>query len=137
MEDFKDYCQNYILEKLRNRIGDELYIESGSLADNLTSYDIENGTITMSEQKAMEYINEWQWDAGEFLDHMQEHFGKIMCNPFKRPGLFMVHMVREGCEILLRDCPIMEKYGNEIKVISRQFIRQLEKELDEIREVNW
>ena len=137
MEDFKDYCQNYILEKLRNRIGDELYIEAVSIADNLTSYDIDNGTITMSEPKAMEYINEWQWDAGEFLDHMQEHFGKIMCNPFKRPGLFMVYMVREGCGILLRDCPIMEKYVNEIKVISRQFIRQLEKELDEIREVNW
>ena len=137
MEDFKDYCQNYILEKLRNRIGDELYIEAVSIADNLTSYDMDNGTITMSEPKAMEYINEWQWDAGEFLDHMQEHFGKIMCNPFKRPGLFMVYMVREGCGILLRDCPIMEKYVNEIKVISRQFIRQLEKELDEIREVNW
>lgn len=137
MEDFKDYCQNYILEKLRNRIGDELYISAGSLADDLTSYDMDNGTITMSDPKAMAYINEWQWDAGEFLDYMDFHFGKILCNPFKRPGLFMVHMVREGCEILLCGCPIMKKYGNEIKVISRQFIRQLEKELDEIREVNW
>ena len=70
MEDFKDYCQNYILEKLRNRIGDELYINEESLADTLTSYDMDNGTITMSEPKAMEYINEWQWDAGEFLDYM-------------------------------------------------------------------
>ena len=114
-----------------------MYISAGSLADDLTSYDMDNGTITMSDPKAMAYINEWQWDAGEFLDYMDFHFGKILCNPFKRPGLFMVHMVREGCGILLRDCPIMEKYGNEIKVISRQFIRQMEKELDEIREVDW
>lgn len=137
MEDFKSYCQDYILEKLRNRIGDELWLGPDSLVDMITSYDLDNGTITMSEPKAMEYINEWQLDAGEFLDHMQYHFGKVLCNPFKRPGLFMVYMVREGCAILLKHCPIMEKYGNAIKIISRQFVRQLEKELDEIREVDW
>lgn len=137
MKDLKDYCQDYILEGLRKCMGNEIYVEAGAIADFVTSYDMDNGTITMSEKKAMEYIVEWQWDAGEFLDDMADRFGKIMCNPFKKPGLFMVHMVREGCAILLNDCPIFKKYDDETKKITHQFIRQLEKELDEIVDVDW
>lgn len=137
IKDFKEYCQEYLLDYMGRKKGEELYIESCSLADEATSYDMDNGTIVHWEARAEAYIREWSWDAGEFLDSMQYRFGKMICNPFKRPGLFMVHMVREGIAILLDKCPIMKKYEDKEKKVTAQFLCQLKKELDGIREVEW
>lgn len=137
IKDFKEYCQEYLLDYMERKKGEYFYIESSSLADEATSYDMENGTIVHWEPKAEAYIREWSWDAGEFLDSMQYRFGKMVCNPFKRPGLFMVCMVREGIAILLNECPVLVRYKGKEKKITTQFLCQLKKELDEIREVKW
>ena len=93
LENYKDYCVNYIINNIEEHIESEFY-GSYELAHAITESDNISGSFTYSTYKAKEYIKHWFDDIGEFLEQYEQDYGiKIDANPFSESERFHAIMV--------------------------------------------
>lgn len=97
-----DYVKDYIIDKTEQYAGSgETYHTPEGMAYGLTSYDEANGTILMDEDLSFKAVCDWREEAGAYVSRCNED-GVPFDNPFLRPGLFMVRLVRFGVADVLR-----------------------------------
>ena len=63
MENFKDYCKNYILDHIDGYEGQSHY--GCDFAYTLTEAPNVDGSLTYSTRDAIEYLREWWYECGE------------------------------------------------------------------------
>lgn len=134
MEGFVKYCKDFILGKINNYEDKTLY--ACDLPTIITDDINANGTCTYSRSKALDYLHEWHWEAGEYYDWENINFGEHMHNPFSEPEAYMVCMVIEGCSAILSKVPFIEENwcGEEVEFDSdkikeiREFVENFDEE---------
>jgi hypothetical protein len=93
LENYKDYCVNYIINNIEEHIGSDFY-DSYELAHAITESDNISGSFTYSTYKAKEYIKHWFDDIGRFLEEYEQDYGnKIDADPFSESEKFHGIMV--------------------------------------------
>lgn len=97
-----DYVKDYITDKVNEYVHNgEIYPAPEYMAYGLTSYDEMNGTILMDEELSFKTIMGWKDEAGAYVNHCDDE-GVEPVNPFWRPGLFMVILVRFGIADIMK-----------------------------------
>lgn len=117
LENFTEYCKNFIMDNLPNHEGNSTYM--CDLGNNLTHGINIDGSITFDRRLAFEYLQEWIWEAGEYFEYERANFGQNITNPFANPEAYMVCMVIEGIYIILQECDfINDNWDNELELTS-------------------
>ena len=130
-----EYVKNYITDKL-----DEYTIEpsgtifsgADALAEEICSYDKANGSILFDEEKSLEQICDWHFEAGTFFNNFIDEHIAIPENPFLRPGLYMVLLVEYGVRDVLRQLPSL-KDRQDFK-LDEALIQDIVRELEDVDE---
>jgi len=107
MEGFVKYCKDFILENIDNY--EDMSFYACDFPTTITEGINANGTCTYSREKALDYLREWNWEAGEYFDWEKMNFGENTHNPFSEPEAYMVCMVIEGCNAILSKVPFIEE----------------------------
>lgn len=123
MENFVDYCKNYILENIENYKGRSEY--GADFAYTLTEGPNCDGSLTYSRREAQEYLNEWYDDCSEYWEYEKSNFGENYHNPFENPEAYMVCMVIEGVHSILSHCPIIEENWDDTFVLDDDAIKSI------------
>ena len=100
METLTEYCKEFIKDHIDGWVGNNVY--GCDLGYNITESINADGSCTYSTYKAKQYLAEWWDDAADYFKYEQESFGGNTRNPFEEPEAFMVCMVIEGVNQLLR-----------------------------------
>ena len=129
MENFKDYCKNYILDHIDNYEGQAHY--GCDFAYTLTEAPNANGTLTYSTHDAIEYLREWWYECGEYWDYEKDNFGENIHNPFDNPEAYMVCMVIEGVNAILANEPHIEESWNDEIELTEEVIEDIKKYVEE------
>lgn len=98
MENFVDYCKDYIEETIDGYVGQTMYLCDFSWT--LTEGPNADGSLTYSTYLAKQYLAEWWEEASEYYEYSKEMLGTIQ-NPFDDPEAYMVCMVIEGVRSLV------------------------------------
>lgn len=129
MENYKEYCRDYIIERLEDYNGNE-YSDAYELANALTEYDNTNGSFTYSTFWAKAYVKHWFDQVGDFLDEYESEFGeKLGVNPFNDSEKFHGIMVIVGVEKMLSNLNCLPGEGF---TLTEEFIESIKKELNEL-----
>lgn len=126
MENYSDFCRDFIVDNLPNFDGTEVYI--CDLALELTNGINCDGTVTFSRQKAKDYICYWWDDAADFSDYENYNFG-YRSNPFENPELFMVKMVIEGVSSILSQSNYVSETWNDKILLDKDIINEIIEEI--------
>ena len=125
-----EYVKDYIQDKLEDKDAFKaLYANPAELAIDICSYDLDNGTILMDEDKSYKTITEWREESGQYLDEFAKNGIPPITNPFFYPGRFMVLLVSYAVTDILSqmDCIPKEKF-----LLTRKLRKEILKELDTI-----
>ena len=124
MENFIDYCKDYILSTIENYEGHNGY--GSELGMTLTEEPNCNGSLTFSRSEAKDYLREWWDECGDYWEYERDNFGENFHNPFDDPEGYMVCMVIEGVNSILSDCPIVEENWNDKFELTEDAIASIE-----------
>lgn len=130
-----EYVKDYIQDKLEEKDAfKNLYANSSELAIDICSYDLENGSILMDENKSYKTITEWREESGQYIDVFTKNGILPITNPFFYPGRFMVLLVSYAVADLLSQmkCIPKEKF-----LLTRKLRKEILKELDTIERFNF
>ena len=94
MENFTEYCKNYILDHIDDYVGD--IVDTYDFGFDLTDGPNVDGSLTYSSKLAWDYLAEWRYEAAEYWEYEMMQFGTHSQNPFDNPEAYMVCMVIEG-----------------------------------------
>jgi hypothetical protein len=129
LENFKEYCREYITERLDEYENDE-FGDVYELANALTEYDNSNGSFTYSTYYAKEYIKKWYDSVGEFLEEYELSYGEsLQTNAFAEPEKFHAIMVIIGIENMLSN---LNSIPQESFTLTNELIESIKKELSEL-----
>lgn len=127
MENFEQYCKDFINDNLDGYIGIDVY--GCDLSYTLTEEINVNGSATFSRQKAMDYIKEWFDEAAEVYNYQMENYGSVFQNPFENPEAWMVGMIIEGCANLIGQCKCVEEVWNDEVELTEELAEQIKEEI--------
>lgn len=130
MENFEQYCKDFINDNLDGYVGTDVY--GCDLSHTLTEEINVNGTATFSRQKAMEYIKEWFDEAAEVYNYQMENYGSVSQNPFENPEAWMVCMIIEGCANLLGQCKCVDNIWNDEVELTEELVEQIKDEIKDL-----
>jgi hypothetical protein len=128
-EDFIPFCKQQILDNIDEFEGDSKY--GCDLGYELTQGMNCDGTFTYSTKEAMEYLQEWWWDAEQYSEYEDFNFGE-RTNPFKNVEAFLVRMVVEGVNGLMGKLPIIEEHWNDKLELTPENIEIIKEQLGEL-----
>ena len=128
-EDFIPFCKQQILDNIDEFEGDSKY--GCDLGYELTQGMNCDGTFTYSTKEAMEYLQDWWWDAEQYSEYEDFNFGE-RTNPFKNVEAFLVRMVVEGVNGLMGKLPIIEEHWNDKLELTPENIEIIKEQLDEL-----
>lgn len=128
-EDFIPFCKQQILDNIDEFEGDSKY--GCDLGYELTQGMNCDGTFTYSTKEAMEYLQDWWWDAEQYSEYEDFNFGE-RTNPFKNVEAFLVRMVVEGVNGLMGKLPIIEEHWNDKLELTPENIETIKEQLDEL-----
>ena len=97
--EFTEYCINHIQEHIPNLLGSKC--DSTDIARKLCAAMLADGTLTYSRGRAVEYIQEWWDECGDYFSYMEEYSENE--NPFKNPESFMVGMVHDAITSIINN----------------------------------
>ncbi len=123
MEDYSEYCKNFIVDHIEDQKGNSVYMSDLGL--ELTMGINVDNTATYSTLKAKEYLKEWWDEAAEYYKYEENCFGFHRWNPFLNPEAFHCCMVIEGVNSLISQVPIVNKKWNERVEIDDTLINQI------------
>ena len=123
MENFVDYCKDYIKDHINDFEGETPY--ACDFCMTITEAPNSDGTLTYSTEQAKEYLKEWWNDCADYFQYEKDSFGENLHNPFENPEAFMVCMVIEGCNAILSRCPIIEENWNERIELTEEVISEI------------
>lgn len=129
MENFFDYCRNYVLDELPNYEGRTEY--ACDFGVTMTEGMCCDGTITYSTAKAIDYIKEWWYDCADFSDYEKFNFGE-RSNPFENPERFLATMVSEGVRTLLSKSNYIERHWNKKIKLDKKTLRVIRRQVGSI-----
>jgi hypothetical protein len=130
LENYIDYARNYIIDRLEDFKG-ETYPDAWELSNALTESDNISGSMTYSTYQAKEYIKNWYFQAGVFIEQYEDEIGeKPKHNPFTSPELFHCLMVIWGVNHLLTYINICD--GEEI-TLDDETIERITKKLEAVK----
>ena len=130
MENFIEYCKNYIIDNIEAY--EDKKVHACDLADTLMSGPYYDGTLTYSRSQAKDYLIEWWDDCANYIDYCIFHFGEIRVNPFDNPESFMVGMVSEGIVGILSKVPFIdENWGKEEITLTTEVIQAIKDRVEE------
>jgi hypothetical protein len=96
-----EYSVSYIINQLEYFKGNT-YDDPYELANDLTMSDNMSGSFTYSTYKAQEYIKEWFWECGEYIEEYESQYGeKLDLNPFTNSEKFHARVVMFKIDYLL------------------------------------
>ena len=128
MEEFIPYCKQYIYDHIDDYRGQKMYMSD--LGYTLTEGPNANGTLTYSQQLAIEYLREWWYDASTFFEYLKDNLGMSM-NPFANPEAYMVAMVVEGVRSLIDRALGYIEFDQEMEVLDGELIEHIVKKVSE------
>lgn len=139
MESFVEYCKNYIIDTLPECVDVDVYSSSG-VSDLIMEDANMSGTLTYSIQAAVDYIKEWWYECGEFLEHAQTVFDYEYIvenlNPFNNSEAFMLVMVWEGVASILSRVSVLDNYNGKFE-LTEEIIDTILSEIEGIDEIEW
>lgn len=128
-ENYKEYCRDYILNRLEDFKGQSFY-DCYELAREITYCDNVSGSFTYSTFLAKQYIKEWFNDLGEVLEDYEAQFGEpLNINPFNNAEHFHAVMVILGVEKMLSE---LKTIPQEQFKLTEAFIKDIIKELNDL-----
>ena len=139
MEDFVEYCKNYITDTLPEYEGNKTY--GADLSALIMEDPTTSGSLTRWTQKAIDYLVEWWYDCAEFWDYAKFNFGKDYLadhlNVFDNPEAFMVAMVFEGIGYILSKVSVVDENWNNNFELTEEVIDTILSEIEGIDEIEW
>jgi hypothetical protein len=129
MENFIEYCKDYILSTIEDFEGHNCY--GSELGMTLTEEPNCNGTLTFSRSEAKNYLREWWDECGGYWDYEKDNFGENIHNPFDNPEAYMVCMVIEGVNAILANEPHIEESWNDELELTEEVIEGIKKYVEE------
>ena len=101
MQTYKEYCIEYVLNRIDDFIGNA-YPDVFELAQDITMHDNVSGSMTYSTYDAIEYLKAWWHNIADFMETYENIFGEVpSTNAFNEPEKFHSLMVIIGIETLL------------------------------------
>ena len=129
MENYKEYCRDYVANQIELFETME-FSDCYELAREITESDNISGSFTYSTYKAKEYIKEWFNDLGEVLEHYEVQFGEpLKINPFNDSERFHAVMVILGIEKILSK---LKTIPQEHFKLTEELIKEIIKELNDL-----
>lgn len=139
MENFVEYCKNYIIDTLPEYEDQETY--GADLCGLIMESPNADGTLTYSTQEAMNYIKEWWYDCAEFWDYAIMNFGEDYVakslNVFDNPEAFMVVMVYEGVGSLLNRVSVVDENWNDKLELTPEVVETILAEVEQMNSIEW
>lgn len=129
MESFDEYCKSYIQDHL-GEYQDQTHYAS-DLGFDITMGPNIDGSLTMSRQKAIDYLNAWWWDCARYDDWCKLEFGETR-SPFENPEAYMVCMVIEGVINILRQCECLQDFENDQVTLTEEMIEKILEEVENL-----
>ena len=133
--DYLTYCKNHAVTELRGMKGWNEDVYGCDLANRLTEAINIDGSATYSRYEAQQYLKEWWNDAAEVYEYQMSNFGEVLHNPFEQPEAFHVCMVIHGVESILAQCPSVDNFWNDEKVLTKSFINKIIREIKNVEEI--
>ena len=129
MENFKEYCKDYILEHLNDYEGQSVY--GSEVGYTITQSPNVDGTLTYSREDAKEYLREWWDECAAYWNYEKDNFGEHFHNPFDEPEAYMVCMVIEGVNAILANEPHIEESWNDELELTEEVIEDIKEHVEE------
>ena len=129
MENFKEYCKDYILEHLNDYEGQSVY--GSEVGYTITQSPNVDGTLTYSREDAKEYLREWWDECAAYWNYEKVNFGEHFHNPFDEPEAYMVCMVIEGVNAILANEPHIEESWNDELELTEEVIEDIKEHVEE------
>jgi hypothetical protein len=134
-KNFTDYCRE--MAKMQLPWKEDMEVKASDIGDYIMDDINYNGTLTESEELALEYLCEWRADASAYWKFERDVLSGPYTDPFDDPEDYMVLMVTQGVISLINQCPSVIEYGCEDVTLTRKLIDTIRKELDEVEQVKW
>ena len=129
MENFVQYCKDYILDHIDDFEGKSEYGCDWSYT--LTQSPNVDGTLTYSTYEASQYLKEWWDECGEYWEYEKDNFGEHLHNPFEEPEAYMVCMVIEGVSAILSNEPHIEESWDEKLELTAEVVTAIKEYVEE------
>lgn len=131
MENFIEYCKNYIIDHIEDYEGQSHYAcDWGSILTDDANYD---GTLTYSTENAKDYLKEWWYECGRYFEYENFNFGSAS-NPFENPEAYMVRMVNEGVNAIFTKCPTINEMWDDKVEMTEELINEIKEVAEGIDE---
>ena len=98
----------------------------------LFEYENIDGSVLYSTYKTKEFIKENFDLFGDLVEYVKDNTGYTL-NPFKEPEKAHVWLLLEASQSILSKIPTIDKYWNDKKELTPKLIKQLTKELKELK----
>lgn len=136
MENFVNYCKDYILDNIEGYEGQSVY--GSEFGYTLTEGANCDGSLTYSREEAKHYLKEWWDEAAAYWEYEKLNFGEVTHNPFDNPEAYMVCMVIEGVNAILSEQEDISENWNDEFVLTKEIserIKEYVKNFDENTEL--
>ena len=91
-----------------------------------------NGSVLCNTYQTKEFIKENFDLFGDLVEYVEDNIGMTL-NPFQEPEKAHVLLLLEASQSILSKLPIIDKFWNDEKELTPKFIKQLTKELKELK----
>ena len=135
-KDYLTYCKNHAVMNLRDMRGWNESVYGCDLANRLTEAINIDGSATYSAYEAKQYLKEWWDEAVEVYEYEKFNYGQVLHNPFEKPEAYHVCMIIHGVESILSQCPSVDGFWNDKKLLTTGFINKLIREIKDVKEIS-
>jgi len=136
-KNYLTYCKGHAIDNLRDMQGWDISEYGCDLGMKLTESINVDGSATYNTYEAQEYIKEWFNEAAEVYEYEKSNYGEVLHNPFERPEAFMVCMIIYGIENMLSQCPTVNRFWNQKRLLSKTLINRIIKDIESISSINF
>jgi hypothetical protein len=134
--DYFEKCKEHILDTIDNYQGYKHYVSD--LGSTLTEGENTNGSWYCSTYKAKKDLSDWISDSEDiekFIDYYQFNYGeKVPYDGMTEPELYHCLMMISGVERIFNSLEWTQDNWDEQKTITKKDIKQIEKQLKEMRD---
>jgi hypothetical protein len=134
--DYFEKCKEHILDTIDDLIDQNDYVCDISM--KLTEGENTNGSWYCSTYKAKKDLSNWlnnSEDIEEFIDYYQLTYGeKVPYDGLTEPELYHCLMMISGVERIFNSLEWTQDNWHELKTITKKDIKQIEKQLKEMRD---
>ena len=123
-----------LIETIISRLNDykNTNVYGCDLAYTLFEGENADGSVLYSTYQTKEFIKENFDLFGYLVEYVQDNMNMAL-NPFSEPEKAHVILLLEASQIILSKLPTIDKYWNDKKELTPKLIKQLTKELKELK----